>query len=229
MKRKYFSVFTILVIILMLATSSVLAAPDARTAQPMGGMALQPGQAQTFEQKVPIQIYLLGYDQNTIKKNVLMSGLPAGYAPIVRYPAFYGLQGRDMGLQFNFDYKVTYLDKNVTDNFFKYLKKIGTPGDPTLFQMDYNDQAKNVLDVTGPVLYIDGPSVESWLARNLPGRNPKGYSIVFVNWYGRADFKFHVYTKTDVVDPDTGYQFRRDAGLAQDDRLGRQLKPPVVL
>ena len=229
MKRKYFSVFTILVIILMLATSSVLAAPDARTTQPLGGMALQPGQTQTFEQKVPIQIYLLGYDQNTVKKNALLGELPDGYAPIVRYPAFYGLPGRDMGLHFTFDYKVTYVNKNITDNFFKYLKKIGTPGDPTDYQAAYNDQDKNVLDVTGPVLYIDGPSVESWLVKNLPNRNPKGYTIVFVNWYSRADFQFHVFTKTDVVDPDTGYNFGEQRGFAQAHRLGRQHQPAVVL
>ena len=28
-----------------------------------------------------------------------------------------------------------------------------------------------------------------------------------MNWYGRDDFEFHVYRKTDTVDPDTGYNF----------------------
>jgi hypothetical protein len=69
----------------------------------------------------------------------------------------------------------------------------------------YNEQEKNVLDVTGPVLYIDAPSVEQWLARNL--EKPKSYTVVFINWYSRPDFNFHVYTKTDEPDPDTGYNF----------------------
>src|SRR5262249_34815539 len=33
------------------------------------------------------------------------------------------------------------------------------------------------------------------------------YTIYFINWYGRADFKFHVYVKSDEPDPDTGYNF----------------------
>jgi hypothetical protein len=55
------------------------------------------------------------------------------------------------------------------------------------------------------VLYIDAPSVEQWLARNF--EKEKGYTIVFINWYSRPDFNFHVYTKTDELDPDTGYNF----------------------
>jgi hypothetical protein len=31
--------------------------------------------------------------------------------------------------------------------------------------------------------------------------------VFFVNWYGRKDFKFHVYTKTNEPDPDTHYNF----------------------
>src|SRR5581483_6062660 len=33
------------------------------------------------------------------------------------------------------------------------------------------------------------------------------YTIYYINWYSRKDFKFHVYTKTDQPDPDTGYNF----------------------
>jgi len=62
------------------------------------------------------------------------------------------------------------------------------------------------VDVTGPVLYIDAPSVEKWLENNANPRT-NGYTIYFVNWYGRSDFKFHVYTKTDDADPDTGFNF----------------------
>ncbi len=202
MKRKFFPVFAILFIVLSLVTSSALAAPD-------GGSTagLKPGQAQTFEQKVPIQIVFLGYDQGKINKNQMLNQLPETYAPVVRYPQFYGLPGRDIGLNFKFDYKVTFANSNLTRKFFQYLGSIGTPGDPTLFQTAYNDMANNVLDVTGPVLYIDAPSVENWLAKNIPNMNPKGYTIVYINWYGRQDFKFHVYTKTDVADPDTGYNF----------------------
>jgi len=63
-----------------------------------------------------------------------------------------------------------------------------------------------VLEVVGPVLYIDAPSVERYLAAHDSG-DSRRYTIYFINWYGRRDFKFHVYTKTDEVDPDTGYNF----------------------
>src|SRR2546422_122717 len=73
-------------------------------------------------------------------------------------------------------------------------------------QQQYNQQKKNVLDVVGPVLYIDAPAVERYLA-DRDDRNGRGYTIYFINWYNRRDFRFHVYTKTDEVDPDTDYNF----------------------
>ena len=65
--------------------------------------------------------------------------------------------------------------------------------------------------MTGPVLYVDGPSAEEWLT-NAAGRDlgidtRHSYTIFFINWYSRPDFRFHVYTKTDQADPDTGYNF----------------------
>jgi hypothetical protein len=110
-----------------------------------------------------------------------------------------------MGLNFEFEYRVTFAGQDLTNRFFRYLKQIGTAGDPTDYQLGYNDQENNVLDVGDSVLYIDAPSVEKWLARNFA--KEKGYTVVFINWYSRPDFKFHVYTKTDEPDPDTGYNF----------------------
>ena len=58
--------------------------------------------------------------------------------------------------------------------------------------------------------WIDAPSVEQWLADNtqdMLGVDTQQYTIFFVNWYGRSDFKFHVYTKTDEPDPETGVNF----------------------
>jgi hypothetical protein len=75
---------------------------------------------------------------------------------------------------------------------------------------DYNDQVNNVLDITAPVLYIDALSVERWLKNHTHGLgiDPKhSYTVFFINWYGRDDFQFHVYTKTNEPDPDTGYNF----------------------
>ena len=108
MKRKFFSIVAILAIVLILATSSVLAAPAAGRAGHGSGDGLTPGQFQTFEQKIPVQIVFLGYRPNQVHRDSVLGQLPATYEPVVRYPQFYGLPGRDMGLKFNFDYKVTF-------------------------------------------------------------------------------------------------------------------------
>src|SRR5690606_38302530 len=86
----------------------------------------------------------------------------------------------------------------------------GVEGDPTVYQETYNAQATNVLDVTGPVLYIDAPSVERWLhlrGSSLGLDRNAGYTIYFINWYGHPDFQFHLYTRTGEPDPDTGFDF----------------------
>lgn len=203
MKQKYLVFFSMLMI------AALLAVPASAKTEKTGPFA--PGQPLTFTQTVPVNLVFIGYDE-MVDTQATLDELPAGYAPVVRYPQFYGLPGRYMGLQFNFNYKVIQAPSALEDKFFHYLSTVGEEGDPTLYQLFYNDNENNVLDVTGPVLYIDGPTVEHWLWNNLRsylgGRNAeRGYTIFFVNWYGRPDFKFHVYTKTDEADPDTGYNF----------------------
>src|SRR5687767_2602436 len=198
MKKRLFSLLSIMLVISMFLSSPV----SASTSQ----SALQPGMTVTYEQRVPVNIVFIGYNRDMIDREALRGQLPGTYEPVVRYPQFYGLPSRDMGLKYNFDYNFNFTENSFADRFFGYLQEIGVPGDPTDFQLQYNDQKKNVLDVTGPVLHIDASSVEAWLAENLR-INPNSYTVVFVNWYSRPDFQFHVYTKTDEPDPDTGYNF----------------------
>ena len=198
MKRRLFSVVMVLVLVMGLAPGTVFASPD------MDG--LRPGETVTFQQKVPINLVFIGYNKDSINRDALRRQLPSAYEPVVRASQFYGLPGREMGLKFNFEYNLTFVGNRFANRFFDYLEEIGTPGDLTLYQQLYNEQDQNVLDITGPVLYIDAPSVENWLADHLRV-SPKSYTIVFINWYSRPDFKFHVYTKTDVTDPDTGANF----------------------
>jgi hypothetical protein len=199
MKRRLGSVVAAFALVMGLAPGTALGI-NVRTS------ALQPGETVTYRQRVPINIVMLGYERNQINRGELLDVLPGGYEPVVRYPQFYGLEGRDMGLQFNFDYDIDFTGNRLENRFFRYLKQIGTRDDLTAYQQQYNDQENNVLDVTPRVLYIDGPSVERWLARNLH-QPARGYTVVFINWYNRPDFKFHVYTKLDQPDPDTGFNF----------------------
>ena len=129
-----------------------------------------------------------------------------------RYPSDY--KGNEyLGLTFNYDFNLVYTDGAFEDAFFGYLDSIAQPMPLTLYQDLYNGQ----VNATGLVTdnnWIDAPSVEKWLADNANMVDTSEYTIFFVNWYGRDDFKYHVYTKTDEPDPDTGYNF----GIERDSR-----------
>ena len=81
--------------LLGLPPATVLAVPAT------GGGGVSP---LVFEQNIPINPVFLGYDQNALDKKAILSQLLPTYSPIVRYPAFHGLPGRNMGLKFNFNY-----------------------------------------------------------------------------------------------------------------------------
>ena len=189
-----------------LLSAAVLILAIVATADANGLRALKPGQFVTHEQAVPIDLVFIGYDENQIDEQALLEVLPQTYLPIVRYPQFYGLSGRNLGLEFRFRYRFVYKSQLFENQFFAFLTRTGVSGPPTVFQEQYNDQVNNVLDVTGPVLYIDAPAVERYLA-GPHGDDQRGYTIFFLNWFGRKDFRFHVYTKTDEPDPDTKYNF----------------------
>jgi hypothetical protein len=136
----------------------------------------------------------------------LRAGLPRVSRPIHRYPNFYGYH-QPIGLTHNYHYTVVFADAVYENAFFGYLSSIAVPQPRTLFQDQYNAQIGRAAAV-GANHFIDAPSVEKWLAANPPpGVDTTTYTIVFINWYGRTDFKNHVYTTTDEPDPDTGYNF----------------------
>lgn len=172
---------------------------------------LNPGAKETFAQDTPVNLVFIGYDTGDIDEDALLGVLPASYSPVVRYSQFYGAGARDVGLRFDFDYRVTYASERFENRFFKFLTQGGVPGPATAYQQAYNDQMSNVLDVDPEVLYIDGPDTEKWLATNahaMLGIDAKrGYTVFFINWFGRDDFRFHVYSKNDSPDPDTGHPF----------------------
>src|SRR5687768_3233741 len=90
MTRRLSSLLNIVLVLSLLLVSPVAAKDQQR--------GLQPGELVTYEQTVPINIVFIGYPRNTIDRDELLGVLPESYAPVVRYPQFYGLQGRDMGL-----------------------------------------------------------------------------------------------------------------------------------
>jgi hypothetical protein len=188
---------------LLAPTTAATGAPTSR------GDGLNPGQFVQYRQKVPVNVVLVGYDDDVVRG--LSKVLPASSTPLVRYPQFYGLQGRNLGLSFDYSYKFIDAPASFENSVFSKFASIATTSGPTVFQQAYNDQLNNVRDVTGPVLNIDAPSAEKILeqtaATQLGINGRTSYTVFLVNWFGRKDFKFHVFRKTDEPDPDTGVNF----------------------
>jgi len=167
---------------------------------------LNPGGQPRLTEKVPVNVVFVGYEPAQVSKSTFLAGLPRRYEPVVRSRLAYDIVEK-LGIRYSYDYKVRYADRAYENRFFGELSRLATPAPLTDFQQQYNDQEGNVLDVADNH-FIDAPSVERWLAFHPPaGVDTRQNTIFFVNWYGRSDFKFHVYTKTDEPDPDTGYNF----------------------
>lgn len=203
MKTKFMFALVVSALCLLAATTA-MAAPEPNGLMLKGSAAL-PSPATT----IPVNIVFVGYESGDVDPVALEADLPITYNPIVRYPAFYGI---DVPIDFQgaYEYNFTFAPTDFEDAFFGYLASAGTAGPLTLFQEDYNAQVNKSLTITGDVLYIDAPSTERWLmnhGRSDLGLDVGNYTIFFVNWYSRPDFQFHVYTKTNFADPDTGYNF----------------------
>jgi len=173
---------------------------------------LEPGGFRNLVQDLTINVVFVGYEQGggyqDINEGNFLGELPSMYRTINRYPSFY-FGNEFLGVDFNYDYNLVYADSTFEDAFFGYLSGIAVPKPLTVYQEDYNAQVAATSNVTDNN-WIDAPSVEQWLANNADsalGIDTTQYTIFFINWYGRNDFMFHVYTKTDEPDPDTGYNF----------------------
>lgn len=204
MHRKVFFLLGVIAL-MMLASSAALAAPVPGKTNPLGATNAPSVIETTFD----INVVFVGYAEADIDMTEFEADMATTYDPIVRYPAFYGID-LPVGIHGDYNYNILFAPESFNDAFFAYLGSAGTPGPLTVFQALYNEQGNRSETVTDTVLYIDGPSTELWLmtqARAQLGVDVGKYTVFFVNWYGRPDFQFHVYTKTSSPDPDTGYNF----------------------
>jgi hypothetical protein len=183
------------------ATVAMLVAPAGATAS-----GLDPGGLTRFKERVPVNVVFVGFDESDAPWSKVQRELVARAQPIVRSRAFYGID-EPLGLDYSYDYKPYYTSRSWEDSFFSYLSSIAVSKPITEWQQVYNDQEKNALTVTSN-RRIDAPKVEKRLIDTAPaGVDTRQPTIFFINWYGRSDFKFHVYAKTGEPDPDTGYDF----------------------
>ena len=210
--KKHLILLTVLFVTLFMFAAVVQAKPG--TPPPLN--TLEPGGKNEIQQDLDINVVFVGFEPGAdINEAAFLAELPATYRPVNRYPKLYGLPA-DMGLQFDFNYNLVYADSAFEDDFFTYLAGIASPQPLTLYQELYNLESARSQTITSNA-WIDAPSVEQYLADHAGGAlgiDTADYTVFYINWYGRDDFMFHVYTKTDEPDPDTGYNF----GLERESR-----------
>ncbi len=175
-------------------------------AQRGGGLRhLAPGAPADYTEQVPVNVVFVGYDRDDVDAEAFLADLPQTTVPVNRQPSAYAPE--PLGIRYTYDYDLTYAGGRYEDRFFAELAGLAVPETLTAYQALYNDQEGNVLDVAGNH-HIDAPTVERWLAENPPrGVDTAENTLYFINWYGRDDFRHHVYTKLGEPDPDTGTDF----------------------
>ncbi|MDP1795148.1 MAG: hypothetical protein Q8K63_13515 [Acidimicrobiales bacterium] len=160
---------------------------------------LQPGQPPKLTETLPVQIVLVGYEPDLVPEEHLRAYLADSVEPVDRRRSERSGKAEFMGLTYDLDYSVTYADLAYENAFFGYLTQIGVDEDVlsrvdiSYFQSLYNQQ-KTRSETIVDNLVIDGAKVEQWLNANpAPGVDPTRNTVVFVNWWGRPDFRFHEY------------------------------------
>jgi hypothetical protein len=171
-----------------------------------GAKGLDPGGLTRFEEKVPVNVVFVGFSERDVPWGAVRSELASRSQPVVRSRLFYDTVEK-LGIDYRYDYRPHFTGKSWEDGFFGYLSSIAQKMPLTEPQQNYNDQLANVLNVTDN-RWIDAPKVEKRLIDTAPaGIDTRQPTIFFINWWGRKDFRFHVYSKTGEPDPDTGYDF----------------------
>jgi hypothetical protein len=190
----------------LLAACALAAATVSTGAAPKSFTYLNPGGPADLRETVPVNVVFVGYEPSQIDQSAFLSQLPATYQPVVRSRLWYGVIEK-LGIHYDFTYNLTFTDAAWENTLFSALSGLAAPAPRTLFQDMYNAQVKNVLNVAQNH-FIDAPTVEKWLIDHAPGTvDTRRNTVFFINWWGRTDFKFHVYTKFGEPDPDTNYDF----------------------
>ena len=176
-------------------------------------IALHPGQFQQIDQNLQVNVVFVGYHPGSgtreIQESDFRSVLPQTYRSINRGPQSYGIDS-PTGVRFSYSYNLVYASSAFENAYFDYLNSIAMASPITLFQDQYNHQNARSLTVNQN-FKIDATKAEKWLgdhSQSMLGVDPTRYTIFFVNWYGRPDFKFHGYVMADEPDPDTGVNWQ---------------------
>ena len=155
------------------------------------------------------------------------------YRPVVRYPRFYGLEGRDLGLELPLRVHASSArPRAFAKRFFTYLKSMGTPGPMTRYQEDYNDQTNNVAGGDGPgALHrrSDRRAVARIRTTRRSGARSAGTpSTSSTGTAARTSSSTSTPRRTNRIRT-RAYNFGRDRGVPKDGLVGRDPQPELVL
>lgn len=173
---------------------------------------LSPGFVGFVVEPLPINVVFVGYEEGTGPRDVDPASLLAGQSDVsaafARIPLFFGrlLPTHTATLP---DYRLSFADEKFEDQFFGFLASIAQAAPLTIFQRWYNDESVHSLTIDESFV-IDAPAVERWLADHagpLLGIDTSAPTVFFIDWFGRSDFRFHVYGKIGEPDTDTGFDF----------------------
>ena len=195
------------VVIAALAAVGLLAALS-------GTASAEPLSNASFAEDVDVTIVYVGIENGEIDTAAVEAGLPATSTPKIRYRLFYGdTAGADLGITYRLRYRHVFADPAfeqalgtfLNANAQTTLAQYPQASTPTVFQQDYNAQ-KNALRNITTNKWIDGPATEAKLGdlAAAAGIDVTKPTIFFVD---ASDVGYHTYVKTDVTDPDTGYNF----------------------
>src|SRR5262249_19578233 len=104
------------------------------TAQGATFTHLQPGaHAADLRERVPVNVVFVGFEPNQVPASTFLAGLVNHARPIVWSRLFYG-NLEELGLDYRYDYRLTYTSTAWESQFFGALKGLAKPADRTDFQ-----------------------------------------------------------------------------------------------
>jgi hypothetical protein len=171
---------------------------------------LHPGQPVRVVQQVPVNVVFVGLEEGAAPTRIdlasLLAAQPSSAIPRVRSQI--GLPNLDepLGVEYRYDVNPVFADAAFEDAFFGFL--VGSafgPFAPTVYQDAYSAQSLAAQQITENWV-LDATAVESWLiehAQPLLGVDASRPTVFFINWFGRADFRFHTYAYF-AVQPEIG-------------------------
>ena len=205
---------------LMLAAAALTARPQASGDGKSNPGGLSPGKFVVHEQRVPIRIVLIGFDKEQINAGDLhrtVAGhLQAGCAQSTVLRPRRAQSWTAVQLQVPDPAQGPRLHRSLL-RASRIDRDRGT-AHPVSNPVQRAGHERPRRDRPGARHRRRRASSAGW--RQHASQRRAGYTVYFVNWYGRNDFRFHVFTKKDDPDPDTGFNFG-ELAQSRDQLLGR--------